>query len=275
MLLKLDKNGKFLWARTWGNVGSFDTAGSVVIDANDAPIVAGIKDAYGSPVLSVLIYDNDGNLSPPSGLLQGTVQQGAAAAMTLDSGGNALLASTTLNNTGTWAGISADSGSLGRSLISNPYSTGTPNEGMTALTTPTILQATGVQDTGGGNGDSFVTQYPNVSGTPSVTITPSFLVFPSPGSTQTLTVMNSGSADLRISVPLGFTGFDWFDFSAAGSTGGTSCTNGTIVAPGGSCAINVNFAARPWTTSAESATLTLFDNASDSPQMVPLSGAHN
>jgi len=98
-------------------------------------------------------------------------------------------------------------------------------------------------------------------------LTPSYLVFPSAGSTLPLTVTNSGTAALDITVPQTFTGFNSFDFTVAS---GTTCTNGTMVAPGDSCTINVTFT--PLTTSAESATLSLFDNASGSPQTVPLSG---
>jgi uncharacterized repeat protein (TIGR03803 family) len=105
------------------------------------------------------------------------------------------------------------------------------------------------------------------SGAPAVELTHSYLVVPSAGSTLPITVTNSGTADLNITVPQTLGGFDGFDFSIAS---GTTCTNGAIVAPGDSCVINVTFS--PLTKSAESATLSISDNASGSPQTVPLSG---
>ena len=102
---------------------------------------------------------------------------------------------------------------------------------------------------------------------PVAELTPSDLIFPSAGSTLPVTVTNSGTAPLNITTPPAFTGFNSFDFSVAS---GTTCTNGTVVAPGNSCVINITF--MPLTTSAESATLSVFDNAIGSPQMVPLSG---
>ncbi len=102
---------------------------------------------------------------------------------------------------------------------------------------------------------------------PAVQFTPTYLVFPGSGSTLPLTVTNSGTAPLTITLPQAFSGFNSYDFAVAT---GTTCTNGTIVAPGGSCIINVTF--NPLTTSAESAVLSVFDDANDSPQTVPLSG---
>jgi uncharacterized repeat protein (TIGR03803 family) len=100
-----------------------------------------------------------------------------------------------------------------------------------------------------------------------IEISPSFLVFPTAGSTLPVTVTNSGATPVSITFPPAFTGFDSFDFPV---TSGTTCTNGSNIASGGSCVINVAFT--PFTTSAESADLYIFDSASDSPQIVQLSG---
>jgi FG-GAP-like repeat len=51
---------------------------------------------------------------------------------------------------------------------------------------------------------------------------------------------------------------------------GTTCTTGTSVAPGNSCVISVTFT--PSTATAESATLSIYDNAHGSPQTVGLTG---
>jgi surface antigen/6-phosphogluconolactonase (cycloisomerase 2 family) len=97
---------------------------------------------------------------------------------------------------------------------------------------------------------------------------PASLVFPTAGGTLPVTVTNTSTAPLSITMPQAFSGFNSFDFSVALS--GTTCINGTIVAPGSSCTINIKF--NPMTTSAESGTLSIFDNASNSPQNVALSG---
>jgi len=104
-------------------------------------------------------------------------------------------------------------------------------------------------------------------GSPAVEITPSYLVFPTAGSTLPLTITNSGTAPIEITLPQSLGGLNSFDFTVAS---GTTCTNGAIVASGDSCVIHITFT--PWTTSAETATLSLFDNASNSPQLIPLSG---
>lgn len=103
---------------------------------------------------------------------------------------------------------------------------------------------------------------------PAVAITPPYLVFQNANSVLPLTVTNSGTAPLNITVPPGFVGFDGFDFAVVAN--GTTCVNGTTLAAGASCVANVTF--RPLTTSAESASLLLYDNAVNGPQAVPLSG---
>jgi len=81
---------------------------------------------------------------------------------------------------------------------------------------------------------------------------------------KTLTVTNTGTADLTFTtVTLG--GTDMSDFPVGSDT----CAN-TTVAAGKTCTISIEF--DPSTAAAESATLTFADNASDSPQVVNLTG---
>lgn len=79
---------------------------------------------------------------------------------------------------------------------------------------------------------------------------------------QTVTVTNTGSAILDVT-GISLTGANPGDFSQTN-------TCNAFVAPGNSCAISVMFS--PQATGARSATLTITDNTSDSPQTVSLSG---
>ncbi|MGD0921458.1 MAG: choice-of-anchor D domain-containing protein, partial [Terriglobia bacterium] len=80
----------------------------------------------------------------------------------------------------------------------------------------------------------------------------------------TETVTNTGATTLTIS-GVSLTGTNPGDFAKTGDT----CT-GANVAPANSCTITVTFT--PTTTGARSATLSITDNAPDSPQTVPLTG---
>jgi murein DD-endopeptidase MepM/ murein hydrolase activator NlpD len=91
--------------------------------------------------------------------------------MASDGSGALYLASSALNNQGSWGATSANSGTLGNSLITNSYSPGIPDLNVTSLSTPTVPQSSGVLDTGGGNADAFVSQLTRTS-------TPQFLSFP-------------------------------------------------------------------------------------------------
>ena len=81
---------------------------------------------------------------------------------------------------------------------------------------------------------------------------------------QSVTVTNSGAASLIVStVTIG--GANASDFAKNADT----CT-GATVAPNGTCAVTVSFS--PTATGARSGSVTINDNASDSPQTVSLSG---
>lgn len=83
-------------------------------------------------------------------------------------------------------------------------------------------------------------------------------------SAKTLTVTNMGSTSLSISgVVEG--GVDAVDFPI-----GSDTCNGAALAANATCTVSIKFA--PTTTAAESATITFTDNATDSPQIVNLTG---
>lgn len=79
---------------------------------------------------------------------------------------------------------------------------------------------------------------------------------------QVVTLINSLSVNLDVT-SIGFTGTNHADFNQ-------NNTCGSSVTPGGSCTINVTFT--PGATGARSATLDVYDNASNSPQTVNVSG---
>jgi len=102
---------------------------------------------------------------------------------------------------------------------------------------------------------------------PNVGLSPSSLSFGNQplgtmSAPQIVTVINTGSANLTIT-GVSFSGSDAADFSQTN-------TCGTSVAPQASCAISVTFT--PSRIGAESATLSLSDNAPNSPQTVSLAG---
>ena len=102
---------------------------------------------------------------------------------------------------------------------------------------------------------------------PAVSLSPTSLAFGerlvgSTSTAQTVTLTNSGSASLIIN-SISLTGANPGDFAQTN-------TCGTSVAAGARCTINVTFT--PAAAGSRSATLTMNDNAADSPQSVPLSG---
>jgi hypothetical protein len=102
-----------------------------------------------------------------------------------------------------------------------------------------------------------------------VSLAPTALAFPNQvvGTTsgsQTVTVTNSGSANLIVST-VSITGTNASDFA----TQSNSCA-GASIAPNGTCLVALVF--KPSVSGIESATLSIADNALSSPQSVPLSG---
>ena len=171
LVLKVDLNGHFQWAQTWGNSG-YDTAGSVGLDPSGHIIVSGMQDAYGTPSQFVLSYDSNGNLLSAAAWSQGNPSNANYAAMTLDSVGNGLVVGSALNNQGVWAATSASVGSLTNSLISTSYTLGAPSAQPSLVHVAAVRQV-GTQDTGGGGSDLFVAQYRQyMSGGPFITVFP-------------------------------------------------------------------------------------------------------
>lgn len=139
--------------------------------------------------------------------------------------------------------------------------------------TLTITYTAGVA----GNGPSSQTIAITGTGTiaaPVASVTPSSVSFggqlvTAASAAQTVTVKNTGTANLNLTAAPSFTGANASDFAIAGTS---TCTNGAAVAPNSSCVINLTFTPPTAAAGARSATLTISDNASGSPQTVALTG---
>ena len=106
-----------------------------------------------------------------------------------------------------------------------------------------------------------------VTSAPFAALTPARLTFPATpqgtsAATQTFTLKNTGNAALS-NVDISMSGINPGSFSQAN-------TCATSLAPGTTCAITVTF--RPATSGQLSASISIYDNASNSPQNVTLSG---
>jgi subtilase family serine protease len=116
---------------------------------------------------------------------------------------------------------------------------------------------------------NFVNAYAASAPTPVTSLTPTSLTFPSTtvgvaDPSQTVTLKNTGGADLSIT-GITITGTDASSFKETDTCGNT-------VGAAGSCVITVTF--KPVVAGATlSATLNIADNASGSPQTIPLSGS--
>jgi hypothetical protein len=127
-------------------------------------------------------------------------------------------------------------------------------------------QATGL---GSVNIANLVNAWGSNTPTPTVSVTPATLTFPSTkvGSTsaaQTVTVKNTGT----VAVSLTTGGIQIGGTNASSYADTTAC--GTSLAVGASCTISVTFA--PTTTGVLTASLSVADNAAGSPQAVSLTG---
>ncbi|HME13191.1 MAG TPA: choice-of-anchor D domain-containing protein, partial [Candidatus Acidoferrum sp.] len=81
-------------------------------------------------------------------------------------------------------------------------------------------------------------------------------------------VMNTGTANLTLTSIGPITGVDASDFSVQPALG--TCFAGTVVAPGNSCQLYVDF--MPTATGPRTAAIAIVDNAANSPQTMALSG---
>ncbi len=172
----------------------------------------------------------------------------------LSASGSFLVYSTYLGGSGVenGAGIAVDSSG-------NVYVTG----GTDSTNFPTMNP---LQPAYGGNGDAFVAKFAAQSGA-TASMVPSSLDFGSAPvgiarGSQSIALGSTGGAALAIS-SIGISGTNSSDFTETNDCG-------TSVAAGSSCTIIVTF--NPSAPGTKSASVVINDNASNSPQTVPLSG---
>jgi hypothetical protein len=194
--------------------------------------------------------------------------------VTLSNTGNAALSITGISITGSDPSDFAETNSCGSSVAAGtscnisvtftPAATGTLSATLTftdnATGSPQSVGLTGTgANSGGGTGGGS---------TPAVTLSSTSLSFgnqpvDTTSSAQTVTLTNTGSAALSIT-SLTITGTNASDFTEVADTCGSS------VAAGGTCTVEVTFT--PSAASSYTATLSITDNATGSPQPVALSG---
>jgi len=188
----------------------------------------------------------------------------AAQAVALTNTGNASLSIPSITVTGTNTSDFSQTNTCGNSVAAN--SSCTISVTFTPAATGARTAAVSISDNAAGSPQTV-----SLSGTgtaPAVSLSPTSLSFGSQavatGSTaQTVTLTNSGNATLSITslVPTGANASDFAE---------TADTCGSSVAAGGNCTIEVTFT--PSASGQRTATLSITDNTSGSPQTVSLSG---
>jgi hypothetical protein len=264
-------------------VGSGDEVNGVGLDALDNIYLGGTTISTNFPVVSPLqccttlggpedAFVAEVNTSPvtvmPTALAFGNVVEGVtspAMNLTVTNGSSSTISVTNVSITGTNAGDFAATISSGCASILaggtctvpvtfKPSTVGPESASLQLITTapenpgPVALTGTGV------------------TSTPTVTLSPTSLTFPAQtvgttSSAMSVTLTNTGGSNLTIT-SITVTGTNAPDFAQINTCG--------IVDPGGSCTITVTFT--PSIVGAESADISIADNAPNSPQTVPLSG---
>ena len=125
--------------------------------------------------------------------------------------------------------------------------------------------------------ESIVVAYAGTGGTgaPAAAIAPTALTFTSQsvgttGAAESVTITNNGTAKLTMG-GASLSGSGAAAFSFTGTSGGGCVAAGATLAVGASCSFNVSFS--PATAGSFAASLSISDNAPNSPQIVQLSGS--
>ena len=276
-------------AMTGANPGDFTETstcgGSVAAGGNCTIAVTFTPSSAGTRSASMTITDNAGS-SPQTISLTGTGASAAAVAglspsnltfgsqpittssapqtITLSNTGSAALNIISLALAGTNAGDFAQTNTCGSSVAAS----GSCSISVTFTPAATGARTAAVSISDNATGSPQTVSLSGTGTTPAVSLSPTSLSFGSQavatGSTaQTVTLTNSGNATLSIT-SLVSTGANASDFAETADTCGSS------VAAGGNCTIEVTFT--PSASGQRTATLSITDNTSGSPQTVSLSG---
>src|SRR5205814_1730306 len=192
-----------------------------------------------------------------------------ALAVKLSNTGSAALSITNVAIAGTNSGDFAQTNNGGSSVAAAASPTRRSSDQPTATGTRTATvsvtdNATGSPQTASLTGSGVS------SSTSTVTISPNPLVFPNQtvgtsSAVETATLKNAGTSPLTLTAAFTISG----DFTFDPNSG--NCPNvGSSLAAGGSCSITVIFT--PTATGTRNGAVTIFDNAPNNPQTLPLTG---
>ena len=256
---KLNPLGSALAYSTYLGGNGVDEAFAVAVDINSIAHVTGGTTSSNFPTVGALQPNLNGPLAFP----------GDAFVTKVDSSGGGLVYSSFLGggDQDVGNGIAVDSASA-------VYVTGATSS-TDFPTTPNAFQT--VQ---AGLGDAFVTKLTNLAA-PVAIVSPRSLNYSSqglslPSPPQTVTITNSGDANLTISQIIEAGGFyqpptgglvDMTDWQVSTD----NCT-GAVVPPSSNCTFSVVFDPTPLSTGPRNGTITITDNATSNTQVVSLSG---
>jgi Abnormal spindle-like microcephaly-assoc'd, ASPM-SPD-2-Hydin len=210
------------------------------------------------------------NVSPTS-LTFGNQAPGttsAAQAVKLTNNGLSALSISNIALTGTNAGDFAQTNNCPNSLAAS--SSCTINVTFTPATNGSRTASVTITDSASDSPQSIALTGTGYTNAPAATLSPASVSFGNQNSgasspAQTVKLTNSGTLPLSIS-SIAFSGPNASDFAQT-----NTCPSGSnTLAANASCTINVTFS--PTATGSRSASLTLTDNAADSPQSVALTG---
>jgi hypothetical protein len=269
------KASTFSWLLGNGN-GSFQT--HMDVSTGTGPSSVGVADFNGDGRLDVGVADRTANTVsvllqvPGASLLPGSLSFGnqtlgttsSAQTATLTNTGSAPLAITSIGITG------ANSGDFNQTNTCGTTLAGGASCSISVTFTPQVvgsLSATlSVSDDASGSPQTVSLSGTGV-GIPVVQLSPTSLTFATQlintsSAAQNVTLTNTGNGTLTIT-SIGISGGNSTDFSQTNNCG-------TSVAAGASCTISVTF--KPTAKGSRSSSVSIVDNASNSPQSVPLSG---
>jgi trimeric autotransporter adhesin len=237
--------------------GSFTAAVSVADNASGSPQTVALSGTGAMPGVSL----------SPSNLSFGNEPVGVvspAQTITLSNTGNAALSITGLALTGANPSEFAQSNNCGAGVAAGANCTISVT--FTPAASGSFTAAVSIADNASASPQTVALS--GMGASPGVSLSPSSLAFgsvpmDSASSLQTISLSNAGNAVLSIT-SLAIGGGNSSDFAETADTCGSS------VVAGGSCTIGITFT--PSLAGAETASITVNDNAGDSPQTVALSG---
>jgi hypothetical protein len=253
---KLNAAGSALVYSTYLGGSSTDSGNAIAVDSFGSAYVTGPAQSTDFPTVNAIqaTCSNNSYLNP------------AVFVTELNAAGSAPIFSTYLGCSNDVPTENGDFGAVGQAIAvdsgGNAYVTGWTGASDFSVANPLQAKLQGTQNL-------FVAKMSARSAGPWAAFSPSGLTFAAQklsttSPSQTATVSNGGTSDLRIS-SVAIVGADAADFAVSGD----SCTAATIPASG-ACTVSVTFT--PTTNGTRSASLNFIDNASNSLQAVALTG---